>query len=283
MMKSILVALDGSPASLVGLTEAVSWAERLQAELRGFYVENEQRFVYFPPGISAEGGMPVAIPLPAPDMARENEKIRKEGDEIQAAFEAAAKGLTVRCTFHRERGNVNAILTREARSADLVVIGRRGHHEPPSSSRPGPTTETLIHQALRPVLVVPEHPASGGGSVFAYDGSRGVQRVLVTGTQLAKAKGGAVHVISILDDPDQGQELRATLERYWAPYGIQAEYAQVPRKGKVSTLIVNHATQKKAGLIVMGAFGHNPIRELLFGSTTLDVLEHTPCPVLLMD
>jgi nucleotide-binding universal stress UspA family protein len=32
----------------------------------------------------------------------------------------------------------------------------------------------------------------------------------------------------------------------------------------------------------MGAFGRNPIFELFFGSTTLSVLERSPCPVLLM-
>jgi nucleotide-binding universal stress UspA family protein len=35
-------------------------------------------------------------------------------------------------------------------------------------------------------------------------------------------------------------------------------------------------------MIVMGAFGHNPLHELFFGSTTLETLAEAQCPVLLM-
>ncbi len=282
MMKSILVALDGSAAAYAALTEAVAWAGLLQAELRGYFVEDEQRFVTYPAGISAEGGVPIAVPLPEDEMEAEAEKARREGDEIQSAFETAVKGLNVRCTFERERGGVNDVLTREGRAADLIVVGRRGRHEPSESRRPGPTTETLIHNALRPVLVVPDEPRSQGGVLFAYDGSRGVQRVLVPGTELARTKSAAVHVIAIGDDPEHGEALRRTLERYWRPYDIAPAFNYVQRKGRFSAMIVAEAAQTDCGMIVMGAFGHNPIRELFFGSTTLEVLEHATCPVLLM-
>jgi len=37
-----------------------------------------------------------------------------------------------------------------------------------------------------------------------------------------------------------------------------------------------------AGLIVMGAFGTNRLKELIFGSTTMNVLEKAECPILLV-
>ena len=52
------------------------------------------------------------------------------------------------------------------------------------------------------------------------------------------------------------------------------------RKGKAAEVIVNSAKKTGAGLIVMGAFNRNPVYELFFGSTTLNVLDHAPCPVL---
>lgn len=285
MIKSIVVALDGSPSSLAALAEAVSWAERLQAELRGVFVEDEQRFSYYPVGASVEEEVPVPVPLPEDELAQVNEAVRAEGAELANAFEDAVKGKSFRHSFTRIRGDVNGILTEEARAADLVVIGRRGRglaERESEGTEPGPTSETLIHDALRPVLVVPSEPKSSGRVVFAYDGSKGVQRVIVPGTELAAAKQAPVTAITIGDDPEHGQKLRNVLARHWEPHGIKGKFEYLQRKGSISRIIAEYVEQQDAGLLVMGAFGHNPIRELLFGSTTLKVLSSVSCPVLLM-
>ncbi|MDH5751704.1 MAG: universal stress protein [Deltaproteobacteria bacterium] len=281
-MKSIIVGLDGSPASQSALAEAIFWANRLKAELRGLFVEDEQRFLTYPPGISAEGGIPIAVPIANEDMEEENRKIQAEGDELQRVFQNACAELTTHHVFRRVRGNVNEVLTREALAADLVVLGRRGLSDGPDSRKPGPTTEALIHGSLRPVLVVPENAKVGSGALFAYDGSQGVQRVLVPGTILARAREGDVHVISILDDREKADRLVRTLDEYWRPHGIKPVYIPGERTGRVSDMITDIAAQKEVGFIVMGAFGHSPLSEFIFGSTTLEVLEKTDCPVLLM-
>jgi nucleotide-binding universal stress UspA family protein len=282
MMKSILIALDGSAASLAGLKEAVRWAEILKAELRGVFVEDEQRFVYYPAGFSAEGGVPVAAPLPDEDLAAENEKVRKEGEAARKAFESAVQGKSLRTEFIQVRGNVNQILTREARAVDLIVMGRRGRDAAAGSSEAGPTTETLIHSALRPVLVVPKEMTGDGTFVFAYDGSKGSQRVIAAGTELVAATQGKAAVFSIGDDPQLKLDHEQVLKRYWGPYGIKGTFRVARKEGKAADMIVSFARQEKAGMIVMGAFGHNPLHELFFGSTTLETLAAAPCPVLLM-
>jgi nucleotide-binding universal stress UspA family protein len=282
MIKSILVALDGSPASQAGLEEAAKWAALCQAELRGLFVEDEQRFVYYPAGFSAEGGVPVSAPLPDAELEEESARVRSEGEEIRQAFERTVASHGVKGEYLQERGNVNALLTREGRAADLVVMGRRGRNDSAGSREPGPTTETLIHNALRPVLVVPQDPVSNGAVVFAYDGSKGAQRVVAPGTELATAKGARVVALSIGDDPRLKVEQEEVLVRYWRPYGLQATCRVARREGRVSSMIVDAARQEHAGLIVMGAFGHNPLHELFFGSTTLETIALTSCPVLVM-
>lgn len=281
-MKSIMVALDGSPASRTGLQEAARWAALLGASLRGVFVEDEQRFVHYPAGFTAEGGVPISAPLPDSELAAENEKVRVEGEALHANFDAALKTHGIQGQFLQERGEVNAILTREARAAELVVIGCRGRNDPAETSDPGPTTETLIHNSLRPVLVVPEHSKGNGSVVFAHDGSRGAQRVLAPGTQLAFSNSAKVSVIAIGGDAELNAVLEESLKRYWEPYGIEPDVRFTPRKGKISAMIVDHARRQEAGMIVMGAFGHNPLHELFFGSTTLETLAQASCPVLLM-
>jgi len=281
VIKSIVVDLDGSAASFAALREAVKWAELLNAELRAIFVEDEQRFMYYPVGTAVEDEVPVPVLLPDDEAAQVQEKVDAEGAAIRKEFDELTAGKPFASSYSQPRGNVNEILTDEARAADLVVIGRRGR-DAGEDTEPGPTTETLIHDALRPVLVVPEDPQTEGEVVFAYDGSKGVQRVMVPGTELAHARGGNVVAITIGDDAEYAAQLDRVLTRYWQPYDVNGRCEFIQDEGKLVNIIANYVRDNKAGLLVMGAFGHNPIRELLFGSTTLEVLSKVSCPVLLM-
>jgi nucleotide-binding universal stress UspA family protein len=46
--------------------------------------------------------------------------------------------------------------------------------------------------------------------------------------------------------------------------------------------IVRYAVRREAGLIVLGARGLSPVRSLLFGSVSHDVVQHAHCPVLVV-
>lgn len=282
MIKSIMVAMDGSPASKAALKVAAKWAARLDAELRGVFVEDEQRFITYPAGLSAEGGIPISAPLPEADMEKENARVRAEGEEIRTALERVVGDNSLTFQFTQVRGDVNALLTRHARAADLCVMGRRGRTQPGFGNEPGPTTETLIHNALRPCLVVPENSREGEGIVFAFDGGKGVQRLLPAATYLALKSEAPISVISVGKDPSFNTDQEEILRRYWEPYGIEANCRVVAREGRVADTIVAFADSEGVETIVMGAFGHNPIHELFFGSTTLDTMGRANCPVLLM-
>lgn len=281
-MKSILVALDGSAASKAALGEAVAWSKRLNAELRGIYIEDESRFVYYPAAFSAEGGVPVAAPLADADLAKETQKVQQEAQEMRTLFQKQASGGGMGSSFIQERGNVNDLLTHEARGAELIVMGRRGHTTPSGSTDTGPTTETLIHSALRPVLVVPEKAQSEGGVLLAYDGSPAALRILPTAARMAQALGKGITVLCVGGDAANQTEVRHLVQRLLSPHGLEPIFRFSPKAGRIGAMIVDQARKDAAGLIAMGAFGHNPIRELIFGSTTLEVLSQSTHPVLLM-
>lgn len=220
------------------------------------------------------------VSLPPDKLAEETGRVDAEGAAIREAFEEATRGMVAKANMVTVRGNVNDVLIAEARAADLVVMGKRGRNDPPGSKKAGPTTEAIIHDALRPVLVVPEQSNTVGGVLFAYDGSVGVQRVVVPGTILAKMNGEGAAVVTVAEEEPQARALQGMLKKYFSAHGIEAVY-QVSR-GKPAREIIESARAFRSGLIVMGAFGHGPIRQLVFGSVTLSVLENAPCPVLLM-
>jgi len=49
----------------------------------------------------------------------------------------------------------------------------------------------------------------------------------------------------------------------------------------VSSLLLREVTRRKAALLVMGAHGRSAITELIFGSTTREVVNGCPVPVFL--
>lgn len=279
-MKSIMVALDGSAPSMAALKEAVEWAVRLNAELRAVFVEDERRFIYYPAAAAFEGGLATPAPLPEDRIETENEKVGTEAEAIRRSFEEVVAERVPVASMTTPRGNVNDVLIAEARAADLTVMGKRGRNDPPDSEKPGPTTEALIHDALRPVLVVPEKGRTEGGVLLAFDGSISAQRVLVPGTHLAKALGRGMTVLTVDPDERKGRAIQSQVIKYCKSHGVNPVH-QVAR-GKPAVEIVEAARAYDSGLIVMGAFGHGAIRQLVFGSATLTVLEKAPCPVLLM-
>jgi nucleotide-binding universal stress UspA family protein len=285
MMKSILAALDGSPESLAGLQQAVVWAERLDAELRTVVVQDERRFVSFPTYSDAEGTVPRPIPLAGADLKQAEAEAAQEEAELRATYEAATKGRNVRGALIVVRGAVERTLIREAHAADLVVLGKRGRAHDEHVAEAGPTTETLIHEALRPVLVVPKGAATSGPVLVPFDGSKGVQRVMVSAVQMAAAAKAAFVVLTLASSKADGEEIQAPLRRYVKSHGVKAEFRVVAGKDserEASRVILGAAAELNPGLIAMGAFSQSPLKEWLLGSVTRDVLTKAQCPVLMM-
>ncbi|MBI3993865.1 MAG: universal stress protein [Candidatus Lambdaproteobacteria bacterium] len=280
MVKSLLAALDGSPAATAGLRAAVYWAKTLDAELHAVFIEDEARLMYYPAVSTLEGGIAVPVPLPEEDQGKVVAKMNQEAEAIRGAVEAAAKAARIRYTWSAQRGKLNEVLTHEASLVDMVVMGRRGINELGDSTRPGPTTEALIHGSLRPVLVVPKGEQPSGPILLAYDGGKGVGRMLPTAAYLAAKARSGVSVITVENDRARGEAMQQDIVHYLAPHGIKPTCSVT--SGNSTERIVEAAVQQRASMIVMGAYGHSLIREFLFGSTTVNVLAKAPCPVLLM-
>ncbi|NIP73747.1 MAG: universal stress protein [Gammaproteobacteria bacterium] len=167
----------------------------------------------------------------------------------------------------------------------MVVIGKRGRGHDLSDEAAGPTTETLIHEALRPVLVVPAQANTSGPILIAFDGSKGVQRAVVPGVQLAAALGAPVTVLTLAESQDAGDEIQAPLKQYLASYGVKGDFrVQVGRDTgrNAAKIVMDTASELNAGMILMGAFSVSPLKEFFVGSVTREVLTHAHCPVLMM-
>jgi len=120
----IWVALDESPRSTAALTAAAVLAEALDAELAGLFVEDIdlQHLIGLPFArefslLSGAGGT-----LSQDDMER---IWRHEAVTLQRQLAEAAGRLRLPWSFRVARGRVSAEVNTQARSFDLVVLGKR--------------------------------------------------------------------------------------------------------------------------------------------------------------
>lgn len=284
MIKSILVPLDGSEASFSALSSAVELGRISGAEVRGLFVEDRWRFVYVPASAAVAGAIGAAptthMPLPPKKLLEEENRVEEEGKYLRKRFTDECGSGGVRCTFKVLRGEVSELIIEAAKTVDLVVMGRRGRHARPKTRTPGSITQMLLHKSARPVMVVPEGTKCGPRMLIAYDGSGAAQRAIEAGAVIAKLLASKIDVLTVADNPGDAAEPQDEAREYLAPYELDASF--LIEGGKPWEAIAAHAGRIEAGLIVMGAFGANRLKELIFGSTTMNVLEKAECPVLLV-
>ena len=285
MINSILVAMDDSITSKSALEVGAELAKHTRARIKGLYVEDLLRLLEWQPTelIGAAIGASSAIPSSRPTKEQldiENEFI-EEGDRLKKYFEHTCNKYSIHGSFSIRRGKVDETVINFAKTVDLVVIGRRGKTYPLDSIEPGPTTENLLRATTRPVLVVPAGGKLTNRILIAYDGSETSQRALYAGAQFAKLQNSEIKVISVADDIDTAEKPLEEAKEFLSAYELSATYVIGFGANKPAKRIMEHARNFEAGLIVLGAFGNNRFMELIFGSTTREVLMQSTCPVLL--
>jgi nucleotide-binding universal stress UspA family protein len=229
-----------------------------------------------PPGyaaLTAEGA--VSGDLLEALVAEEDQRVAK----LKAAFDtwvAGAEEAPFTARWSAVDGLADAILGREGRGADFVVVARpvSGDEEP---------TRRAFHAALfrteRPVLVVPPGRVAAFGKRVAMawrDDARATKAVLPALRCLGRAE--QVHVIAGVR---QGAGQPA-LPQILLDHGIRAElHVLLIGPGAFGRALLEKAHEIGADMLVMGAYSHSPLREALFGGVTRHMLAHADLPVLM--
>ena len=169
------------------------------------------------------------------------------------------------------------LVPREARAADLIVIGRE-HVRGDSfySLDPG----VMILRAGRPVLVVPKTLDLLGADriVVAWRDTREARRAVRDALPfLRRAKKVIVAEIGETGINPARQTQADDVAEYLRRHTVVATANVYPRgKEAVASELVRIAKGENAYLIVAGAYGHNRLGEWIFGGVTRDLLSASP-------
>ena len=89
----------------------------------------------------------------------------------------------------------------------------------------------------------------------------------------------------MVDPPARGPERSdpgGRLCQFLVRHGVKAEVTVLARnRPKVSEVLAEHAMDRAADMMVMGAYGHSRLREAVLGGATRAVLQGTKIPVLM--
>ncbi len=281
-LKRIFAAASGGTASDGAVETACRIAERLGAHVEAFHVKVDPTQLI---ALAADGyNMPISGDW-IDKLIADTDKL---ADSAKAAFAATAKrhGLAMNATpqnpasasWRVETGYAPVLVARRARFFDLAVLGRSER----VVERPHTDTieETLVRSG-RPVLLAPAKApdAIGKRIVVGWNGSAEAVHVLASTLPLLE-KAQAVVVVTVGQEPEEDP---ASLLDYLLAHGVTATHRQVlPVKGVgPGEQVLAEARDAGADLLVMGAYGHRPWRELLFGGATRQVIGTSLLPVLL--
>lgn len=145
--------------------------------------------------------------------------------------------------------------------------------------------EPAIFQSGRPVILMPsdgKQLQSLDRVVLAWDYSRESARALADAVPLLR-RAREVHVVIVFGEKQIATTcVTGDLERFMAAHQVHYSLHQLDADGKpVSELLLRHAAEINAGLLVMGAYGHSRMREFVLGGASRGVIDHVTLPVLL--
>jgi nucleotide-binding universal stress UspA family protein len=131
---------------------------------------------------------------------------------------------------------------------------------------------------LFPGLEVPTHIQT---VVIAWDGGRAAARAVRDALPILR-RASQVAVATVSDDKPASSERIEALASFLNGHGIAMAHHDVKGGGRpVGQALQDDAVAHDAGLLVMGAYGHNRFREFVLGGATRSVLDGLRLPVFM--
>ena len=210
-------------------------------------------------------------------------------DDVESTARAALEAFAKRATevgvavetvmLDLSTGDVGGEISRLARYYDSTVL----QQPDPAGTETDDLIEVVLFGSGRPVLIVPAHQ---GGSqlrtvLIAWDEGRPAARAVADALPLL-ALAERVEVVTVGDLRGDRTRDSGHLVRHLARHGIEAHMTNLARKqGSAASMLLSHAADLKADLIVMGGYGHSRLREIVLGGTTRRILQTMTVPVLM--
>jgi nucleotide-binding universal stress UspA family protein len=279
VIKNILVPLTGLESDNIALEAAQTVAAKFSAEIECLRVHPSAMQIIARAGLrqffttKSTGDLILSL---------QDEATKRTRDAKAIADAFARRHPDAKVSWRQVEGDCVPCAAAEAKYHDLIVFARSAM----PSDFPPDAVASIVVAGGRPVLFVPDHPFTRIGTTVAIawkETTEAARAVTASMPLLAHAK--RVVALTVVEagagaaqDTDPAEKLADKLRRH----GIQAEgRCLLPAGHDPWKALLQNAREAGADLIVMGAYGHSRVRELVLGGFTRGVLEDCDLPVLL--
>ncbi|MGZ5872806.1 MAG: universal stress protein [Bradyrhizobium sp.] len=201
------------------------------------------------------------------------------------AFDASANRFAVRNEQRLDRlspADIPGNFAESARLVDLSMVPVK-----PDDGRSEKIAERLIFESGRPILMCPEESANELPVVF--------DRVMIAWDHTAPAARAVSDALPLLEDAADVRVVTATdnktpaemksgaaLVRHLEEHGINATFETIKIDGSSVGKVFEAYVKKNAiDLLVMGAYRHSRLNEIVWGGATKTVIGRPPCWVMM--
>jgi nucleotide-binding universal stress UspA family protein len=200
---------------------------------------------------------------------------------LEAAFadwSAAAPLPPGKARWHAVADDLRGGIEERGRRADLIVVARPAEDDGRAVRQ---AFRTALLRTGRPVLVVPPGqppvPDFGHCVVIAWrEDEHTVKSVVPALRYVARAE-----QVILLAGVREGRPVPAVPEVF-AERGVAAELHLMPiGAGRLGASLLARAHALGADLLIMGAYAHSPLHNLVYGGMTRFMLDHADLPVLM--
>lgn len=270
-IKTILAHMANDNRHTARLTVAAAMARRFEAFVEALYIATPVSMPAAVTGRAASYGY----------IAEATAVAREQAAVIEQEARQALKDLSFSWTV--AEGDHVDLLAARATYADLAVV-TQSHPAHLEDRLPLHLPDRLPLYTPCPTLVLPyDHPAdqavAGRHILLAWRNSR-ESGIAVRNARhfLAEAEKVTVLTVDAAESrDDSGHDLIVFLERH----GVRASHRAEADRGDVGQIILDTAEELGCDMVVMGAYGHSRLRELVFGGATRTVMRNMRTPVLM--
>ncbi len=277
-IKRILIPLPASVGSASEFNAALSAAKAVGAHVEALFIDQPALRAVSASRIAYAGRAGGA----APNLYAELNG--KAAEETRAHFEQACSmagipllppdresAVLPSATWRELEGPYVDVAVQRAAAFDLMVAASASVMEALKE-----IAERSMLQARRPVLLAPRHEAIKlDSAMIAWDESPECWHAVSAAISfLRQAK--EVRVVSIDRDVKRRKRSQDEVLTYLGCHGIVGTAEVVaPDVNSIGAELLTIAAEHEVGLVVMGAYSHSRLRELLFGGATRHVLQNS--------
>ena len=285
-MKTILVPIPDTAVDPAAIEIALMVAKAVTGHVEGLYIETPAPITLRTERLGGyeaarEVGLAPAAQRAQEEAARAAEARERAAEQARAEFQriCAAHGVPLcaadafdpapSASWRQTEGSYASAVTIRAPAYDVMVV--------PNPSTTTPAREIAEHTLLetgRPVLLSPARPEPdpSTSAMIAWSPSLQAWRAVAAAVPLM-ATARQVEIVSVGEDETGIAESRADVIRYLGWHGITATARQVKLISRnIGDTLLHEASEAGIGMLVMGAYSHSRMRELLLGGVTRHVL-----------